>query len=49
MVIVVVRERLSVGKLAAQNSDKARLHLKKVNDVGVKEQFRLKYITVLQF
>jgi hypothetical protein len=39
--VAKLRERISVSKRARQNSDLERFDLKKLNDVGVKEQYQV--------
>jgi hypothetical protein len=40
-VFAKVRERLAVGKQAAQNFDGDRLNLRKLNELEVKEKYRI--------
>jgi hypothetical protein len=40
-VVVKVRERLAVNKQGTQRFDMERFNLKKLNEVGGKEQFRV--------
>jgi len=40
-VIAKVRERLAVGKLAAQRFDRQRFNLRKLNDPEVREQYQI--------
>jgi hypothetical protein len=41
LVVAKVRERLAVGKQAAQKIDKERFSLKKLNEGEVKEQYQV--------
>ena len=41
LVIAKVRERLAVGKQAAQRVDRQRFNLRKLNDLEVRKQYRL--------
>jgi hypothetical protein len=42
LVVIVVRQRLSVSKQPAQKFDMERFNLKKLNDDDVKEQYQVK-------
>jgi hypothetical protein len=41
LVVAKLRERISVSKRARQNSDLERFHLKKLDDVEVKEKYQV--------
>ena len=41
LVIAKVRERLAVGKLAAQKFDRQRFNLRKLNEPEVREQYKI--------
>jgi len=41
LVIAKVRERLTVGKQAAQRFDRQRFSLRKLNEPGVREQYQI--------
>ena len=41
LVIAKVRERLAVGKQAAQRLDKQRFNLSKLNDLEVRKQYQI--------
>ena len=41
LVIAKVRERLAVGKQAAQRFDRQRLNLRKLNELEVKNQYQI--------
>jgi len=47
-VIAKVRERLSVGKEAAQRFDRQRFNLRKLNEPEVRNRIRLRLQTGLQ-
>jgi len=40
--VAKVRERLAVSKQAAQNFDKDRFNLRKLNELEVRKQYRIK-------
>ena len=46
--VAKVRERLAVSKQAAQNFDWERFNLRKLNDLEVRKQYRLRLQTGLQ-
>ena len=41
LVIAKVRERLAVGKQAAQRFDRQRFNLRKLNELGVRKQYQI--------
>jgi len=41
LAVAKVRERLAVSKLAAQNFDGERFHLRKLNDLEVRKQYQI--------
>jgi copper oxidase (laccase) domain-containing protein len=44
--VAKLRERISVSKQARQNFDLERFDLKKLDDVGVKEQYQVEISTI---
>ena len=48
LVIAKVRERLAVGKQAAQRFDRQRFNLRKLNEAEFREYFRIEIKTGLQ-
>jgi len=48
LVIAKVRERLAVGKQAAQRFDRQRFNLRKLNEPEVRERYQIKITTGLQ-
>ena len=48
LVIAKVRERLAVGKQAAQMFDRQRFNLRKLNEPEVREQYQMRLQTGLQ-